>query len=405
MARPDGEATSAAGEDRIVAAGEGRCVDLRREDGTADRASLREPAAMSAGTRWSTGLPRAFVLLVGAAAATIVAAGVHAAAWLIGPAFLALVIVMVVSPVDQRMRRAGIPGWLTIPVLVLLVYGVVLVLAGVLLVSVSRLATTLPQYAPATDALIGTFTGGLRELGVGPGELRAVASALELGKVVGLIGGLLAGVAGLATNLVFVLSLMLFLSIESAGAGARIAAIGRDRPHIAAALARFTWGTRRFLVVTTLFGLALAVLDTVALFLLGVPLAVLWGLLAFITNYIPYVGFWIGVLPPAVLALLGGGWQLALIVIAVYVVLNFVVTSLVQPHFIGDAVGLSVTVTFLGLIFWGWLLGPVGAVLAVPLTLLAKALLVDTDPRAGWANALLTSSAGIRDGQLRDQRS
>jgi AI-2 transport protein TqsA len=95
----------------------------------------------------------------------------------------------------------------------------------------------------------------------------------------------------------------------------------------------------------------------------------------------------------------------------IYIVLNFVVTSLVQPHFIGDAVGLSVTITFVGLVFWGWLLRPVGAVLAIPLTLLAKALLVDTDPSAGWAAAPMTSSAGIRratqlpdTGHQRDQR-
>ncbi len=359
----------------------------------------QETASAVATDRWPGNLPRAFVLLVGAAAATIVAAGVQATAWLIGPAFLALVIVIVVSPADRRLRRIGVPGWLATGVLVLLAYGVVLLLAGVLLVSVSRLATVLPQYASSADALIGEATRMARELGVGPAELRAAAASLEIGKLVALIGGLLSGMAGLATNLVFLLSLMLFLSIESSGSGARIAAIDRDRPHIAAALGRFTWGTRRFLVVTTLFGLGLAVLDTIALALLGIPLAVLWGLLAFVTNYIPYVGFWLGVLPPAILALLAGGWQLFLVVVVIYIVLNFVVTSLVQPHFIGDAVNLSVTITFVGLVFWAWLLGPVGAVLAIPLTLLAKALLVDTDPRAGWADALLMSASGVRAGR------
>jgi AI-2 transport protein TqsA len=338
-------------------------------------------------------MPRAFVILVGAAAATIVAAGVQATAWLIGPAFLALVIVIVASPADQRLRRIGVPGWLSTAVLVLLAYGVVLVLTGVLLVSVSRLATLLPQYASSANSLVAAGTSALRELGVGAEQLRSIAGALDLRKVITVIGALLAGLAGLAANLAFLLSLMLFLCVESSGAGARIAAIGRDRPLIAEALGRFAAGTRRFLVVTTLFGLALAVLDTIALVLLGIPLAVLWGLLSFITNYVPYIGFVLGVLPPALLALLAGGWQPMLAVIVIYTVLNFVVTSLVQPHFIGDAVGLSVTVTFLGLVFWGWLLGPVGAVLAIPLTLLAKALLVDTDPRAGWANALLTSSS------------
>jgi predicted PurR-regulated permease PerM len=366
---------------------------------TGDPALPRElaPPPVAAHPRPSA-LPRAIVVLVGAAAATVVAAGVQATAWLIGPAFLALVIVIVVRPVDQRLRRMGVPGCLSTTVLLLIVYAVVLVLAGVLLVSVSRLATLLPQYASSANALVGAGTEAMRELGVGPEQLRGIAGELDLRRIIALIGGLLAGLAGLAANVVFLLSLMLFLCIESSGAGARIAAIGRDRPHIAEALGRFTAGTRRFLVVTTIFGLGLAVLDTIALALLGLPLAVLWGLLSFITNYIPYVGFFLGVLPPAILALLIGGQQLMLVVIVIYTVLNFVVTSLVQPHFIGDAVGLSVTITFVGLVFWGWLLGPVGAILAIPLTLLAKALLVDTDPRAGWADALLNSSAGVRAG-------
>jgi AI-2 transport protein TqsA len=348
-----------------------------------------------AAPRGPSTLPRGFVVLVGAAAATVVAAGIQATAWLVGPAFLALVIVIVAGPADRRLRRIGVPGWLSTAVLVSLAYGVVLVLTGVLLVSASRLATLLPQYASSANALVTAGSGVLRELGVGPEQLRTIAGALDLRRIIALVGGLLAGLAGLATNVVFLLSLLLFLCIESSSAGSRVAAIGRDHPQVARALGRFTAGTRRFLVVTTLFGLGLAVLDTIALALLGIPLAVLWGLLSFITNYIPYIGFFLGVLPPATLALLSGGWQLMLSVIVIYTVLNFVVTSLVQPHFIGDAVDLSVTVTFVGLVFWGWLIGPLGAVLAIPLTLLAKALLVDADPRAGWAHALLTSSTGV----------
>ena len=356
-----------------------------------DPAAIRTDGVLP---RWP-GLPRAFVVIVGAAGGVVLAGGIQSTAWLIGPAFLALVIVILVSPAEQRLRRIGLPGWATTAVLVLLVYGVVLVMAGVLAVSVARLATILPQYAAEANALLATATAGPRELGVGAEQLRIAAAALDLGKVVGFIAGLLAGVAGLASNLVFLLSLMLFLSIESSGTGMRIAAIGRDRPHIAEALGRFAWGTRRYLSVTTVFGLALGALDTIALALLGIPLAVLWGLLAFITNYIPYVGFWIGVLPPAILAVLVGGWQLSLIVLVLYIVLNFLITSLVQPRFIGDAVGLSVTITFVALVFWGWMLGPVGAVLAVPLTLLAKALLVDADPKAQWVDALLGSAAGV----------
>lgn len=274
-----------------------------------------------------TALPRAFVVLVGAAAAVVLAAGVQAAAWLLGPAFLALVIVVVVSPVEQRLRARGVPGWLSTAALVLGVYAVVLVLVVVLLVSVAQLATVLPRYAAEADALLGGVTGWLRDLGVGPGQLRLMAGALDLGRLAVVIGGLLAGLTGLATNLVFLFSLMLFLSIESTGAAARMGAIAADRPHIAAGLGRFAVSTRRYLVVTTVFGLLVGAVDTVLLALLGVPLAALWGLLAFITNYIPYVGFWLGVLPPALLALLVGGWPLVLVVFAVYSVVNFLLTT------------------------------------------------------------------------------
>ena len=115
-----------------------------------------------------------------------------------------------------------------------------------------------------------------------------------------------------------------------------------------------------------MFGLIVAVLDSAALAIMGIPLVLLWGVLAFLTNFIPNIGFIIGLVPPALVALLTGGWQLALAVIVVYCVLNMVVQSLIQPRFIGDSVGLSATVTFVALLFWAWVLGPLGALLAIP---------------------------------------
>lgn len=342
------------------------------------------------------GLPRALVVLLGAAAAVIVVAGVQAIAWLIGPAFLALIIVIAVSPVQSWLRRIGLPAWAATIVLILMVYGVIIALALVMIVSVARLATILPQYASQTSQLVDSVSKTLATFGVGPEQLKAALSSLNVGNIVGSIGTLLASVGGLATNFVFLLAVLLFLSVETRGVPARLAAIAADRPRISEALVHFAWGTRRYLLVTTVFGAIVAVLDGIALAIIGIPLPVLWGLLSFITNYIPNVGFVLGVIPPALLGLLGGGWKQMLVVIVVYCVLNFVIQSLIQPRFIGDSVGLSMTVTFLALFFWAWLLGPLGAILAIPLTLLAKALLVDIDPKAGWADALLRDST-VRD--------
>lgn len=348
---------------------------------------------MAGGTGPRRGLPRALVILLGAASSVIVIAGMQAIAWLIGPAFLALIIVIALTPVQGWLRRKGWPGWLRTLVLIVLVYGILLFLALGIVISVARLATVLPQYAAKADDLVRSVTDELAKFGVDPAQVNTAASSLDLGKVAGVLESVLASVAGLASSAAFLLTLLLFLSIESSGAGERLASIAADRQSVAGALRDFARGTRRYLLVTTIFGLIVGVLDAIALAIMGVPLAITWGLLSFITNYIPNVGFILGLVPPALLGLLTGGPDLMVVVILVYCALNFILQSLIQPRFIGDAVGLSVTVTFVALVFWAWVLGPLGAILAIPLTLLAKALLVDIDPRARWADALLRASA------------
>jgi AI-2 transport protein TqsA len=331
------------------------------------------------------------------ASVVVIVAGLKAVAWLVAPAFMALIIVIAVAPLQGWLRRHGWPAWATTLALVVCVYGLLLLLAFGMVFSVARLATELPQYATKADTLLASATGQLARWGVGPDELRAAAGSLNLGKLAGVLGTLLGSVAGLATNLVFLLALLLFLSIESGGTSDRLATIAADRPRVADALRHFAIGTRRYLLVTTVFGAIVAVLDTIALALMGIPLPVTWGLLAFVTNYIPNIGFIIGLIPPALLGLLTGGVKLMVIVIVVYCALNLIIQSIIQPRVIGDAVGLSVTVTFVALVFWAWLLGALGAILAIPLTLLAKDLLVDIDPRAGWADALLRSSRPASD--------
>jgi predicted PurR-regulated permease PerM len=201
----------------------------------------------------------------------------------------------------------------------------------------------------------------------------------------------LTGLLGVFSNVFLILAVLLFMGLDGVSTPARLKTAGAIRPDIVSALSSFSRGTRRYLIVSTVFGLIVAVFDGIALWWLGIPLPVLWALLSFITNYIPNVGFVIGLIPPALLGLLEGGWQLALSVVVAYSVINFVIQSIIQPKFVGDSVGLSTTLTFVSLLFWAWVIGALGALLAIPLTLLTKALLVDIDPSARWVTILLGS--------------
>jgi len=117
---------------------------------------------------------------------------------------------------------------------------------------------------------------------------------------------------------------------------------------------------------------------------MGIPVPIVWAILAFVTNFIPNIGFILGLVPPAILAFIVGDWPLLLGVIAVYCVVNVVLQVLVQPKFVSDAVDLSLTLSFLSVIFWTFIIGPLGAILSIPLTLLVRTLVLESDPSTTW---------------------
>jgi predicted PurR-regulated permease PerM len=201
----------------------------------------------------------------------------------------------------------------------------------------------------------------------------------------------LGGVTGLLGNAVVVVAVVFFLVIDTLRLPAKYAAVAEARSALAAAWT--TWGseTRVYLGVATVFGVIVAVLDSLLLAALGVPLVLVWGMLAFVTNYIPNIGFVIGVIPPAILGGLTGGWQTALWVVVGYSVINFTIQEFIQPKVVGDSVNLAATVSFVSVFFWTWVIGPAGAILCIPLTLFVRTVMLQPDERSRWLADLISA--------------
>ena len=220
-------------------------------------------------------LPRALTILLGLAAAMVVILGARELAWLIGPVFLALVIVLLVHPLHTWLRHKRVPEGVALVVLLLAIFGVLVVLGSILVLAVARLVTVLPQYAAEADGLVSS----LRDFLVAQGISRETASSLlanvSLGAVIQAITPLLSGVVGLVANAIFLLSLMLFLGIDATGALGRMAAVQRLKPRLGEAFRIFSANTRRFLGVTTIFAVITGVADTLLLLWLAIPLAIL----------------------------------------------------------------------------------------------------------------------------------
>ncbi|MDH2430145.1 AI-2E family transporter [Sphaerisporangium sp. TRM90804] len=333
--------------------------------------------------------PRALTLLLGIAAAVVVLAGIRAVGTIVGTIVLALVLTIAVSPIRSYLTRRGAPGWLVVLVPFSVVIVVLVGMVAILITAVVQLAVILPTYSDRFNRLLADAQSWAAARGIAPQVNKALQS-LDPGKALEFAQGLLSGVLGILSGLLLVVVLLLAMSLDAPIITRVMSRASAERPAMVEALGTFARKTRRYLLVSTFFGLICAVLDVVALYVLSVPLPLLWGVLALITNYIPNIGFVVGLVPPALLGLLTGGLRTMVLVIIAYMVINVVVQSFIQPKFLGDAVGLTTTATFVSLIVWATVLGPLGALLAIPLTLLTRALFIDSDPSAKWSGALIS---------------
>jgi len=339
------------------------------------------------------GLPRALLILLGLGATTLVVAGMQAASGIIAPTMLGVILVVTVAPARGWIMRWGAPAWTAGIATILLVYAILAGMIIAMVVSGAQLAQILPQYTDQFNKLVSDAGDWLSSLGIQQSQLDAFKSSLDPTKLVGLLADVASSAFSILSLIAFVAVLVVFIGFDSGKFPSQLSAANDERPAVIGALVHFAKSTRTYMTVSAVFGLIVAVIDTIALYLLGVPGAVVWGVLAFVTNFIPNIGFVIGVIPPAIIGLLEGGPSLMIWVIVVYSVINFVIQSIIQPKFQGDALGLSTTLTFLSLVFWAWVLGPIGAILALPMTILVKSLLVDADPRSRWLSPMLSGAA------------
>ena len=326
------------------------------------------------------------------AAIVIGCAGIYMLHDLLAPAFFALTLVITVRPLVALASRHHVPRPISAVGAIILIYAFVIGLFVALGVAIAQLIETLPGYSGKFEAIWTQFQALLGRFGIDQSTLMSQASGmLDTSRIVTLAQGMLSQVTSFGSVLMIMALTVVFLMFDMSRIELRARALTILKPEIAAALAGFAKAVRSYWLVSTIFGLIVAVLDVVALGILGVPMAVTWGVLSFITNYIPNIGFFIGLVPPALLALVDSGPWTALWVVVAYAALNFVIQTLIQPKFTGDAVGLNTTTTFLSLLFWAEVIGALGTILAIPLTLFVKALLIDSDPRSRWVSIFLSA--------------
>ena len=332
-------------------------------------------------------------ILVGGAALFIIIFGMKMSASILSPILLAVIVGNSVAPATGWLRRKGVPDWLALLITIVLVFLGVVGLIALIGVSVGHLVTTLPQYQDNLQGQVEGLQTALANVGLGDSPLHTVLGRFDVGKVFSFFGSVLGGVVSLLSGLVIMLMVLIFLLLAESGWDTKLR-LGflADNPT----LIRFRElgrDLRQYVGITTWINFLVGLINTVLLMLLGVDYAALWGLLSFLMGYIPSVGFWAALVPPFLLAFLEFGTMRALIVLVGYIVINGGVQNFVEPRMMGAGLNLSPLVVVLSLFFWAWVLGPMGALLAIPLTLVVKNVFLDAHDETRGLAMLMSASA------------
>ena len=337
----------------------------------------------------SAGKSSVIGVLIGGAGLFIIVFGMKLTSSILSPILLAVIIAINVDPFLNWLERKGLPSGLALVVTIIVMF---LVIVGVIFLfgnSISGIIASLPEY---TDNLQG-HNDNLQSFLNGSGIDTPSLQGIDFNPLMKYVGSLLGGIFGLFSGLLIMLIVFIFLLLSTPGLTSKMKTdFAADSPT----LARFRGlanDLREYVSITTGINFLVGAVNAVFLLILGVDFAILCGFLAFLLGYIPGVGFWLALIPPTALAFLEFGATKALIVLIGYVVINGGVQNFIQPKLMGAGLNLSPLVVVLSLFFWGWVLGPMGALLAVPLTMIVKDVLLDAyDDTRGLADLMSADS-------------
>jgi predicted PurR-regulated permease PerM len=314
---------------------------------------------------------RLLLVMAGAASTVVVVAGVHAVAGLVTPVLLAGFLALLLQPLLRRL--CGVVGAaLAVSLVALLVVLGGLAMAAVVGASLHQLALELPRYQDEIRAFLQGIGRSLTARGIDAGEF---AQSLVAGPPVGrTLLNVWSSLVGAAEDLLVTYVVFAFMLGGMTGLERRASRhVGDDSPLLARFFA-YSDTIRGYMGVRTVLGLAVALLQYVLLVVVGVAHAPLWAVSSFLLSFVPNIGFVLALVPPSLLAVLGLGWRSGLVVLLGYVAINTLVDDVIGARYLGHRMKISSLLTFLSVLFWTWLLGAIGAFLAVPLTVLVKSL-------------------------------
>ena len=324
------------------------------------------------------------------AAFVIVIAGIKAASSIIIPFLLSVFIATISAPAIFRLEKLHIPRILAFLIVLSFVVIVLFGFGYILSTSVDSFLSNTPQYTAKIKEIVGSMQGLLDKFGIGiaKSDLEALFDPSGL---LNFAGGFLKSFSSVLSKSFIIFLGVTFMLFETSSLRTKIYLLTQKDESKENPFEKFSQKLNSYLAIKTIISFLTGTIITLGLTLIGVDFALLLGVIAFLLNYIPSIGSVIAAIPAILVALVGLDLNSVLLVISLYFVVNIVMGNVIEPRYMGRGLGLSVVVIFFSLIFWGWVLGPVGMFLAVPLSMTIK-LAFESNPSTKQIAMLLSSN-------------
>ena len=339
-------------------------------------------------------MPVARFLIV-SAAFVVVVAGMRAAETLLVPFLLSLFIAVIFSPPLTWLNKRGVPNGISITLIIFVIVIAGVVVGAVVGTSVNDFRQSLPEYQASLNQNLNGILEFLASKGL-PINQEQIRQYINPGVVLSFAGNTLLSFSVVMGNAFMILLITVFILAEEVGFSDKLRFAYRNSEKALAAIRQFTGGVNQYIAIKTAVSLLTGFLAYIWLLILGVDYPILWGLLAFLLNFIPTLGSILAAIPAVMLAFVqpGLGPLSALLTAIGYVVINVGVGNVLEPKIMGKGLGLSTLVVFLSLVFWNWVLGPVGMLLSIPLTMTVK-IALESFPDTRWMGIMLGSGKQV----------
>ena len=330
--------------------------------------------------------------MVGLASFVVIVAGMRAAQELIVPFLASLFLTVICYPALEWLQRKGFSSWFSLFIIILVVSISILLVVVIVGASLQDLTGNIDEYRIKLDDRREALVRWIRSEGYSSlaEKLEGESDATDQGMA--LLRRFLADLAGLFGDIFWVLLIMIFMLMEASAFPAKLAEMSSNNPNRSAQADQIRNAIWQYATLKTMISMMVGAGVVILLKILKVDYALLWGLIAFFFNFIPNVGSFLAAIPGVGMALIQYDLATAVYAVIGYALINLVFSNIVEPKVMGKGMGISALVVFLSLIFWGWVLGPVGMILSVPLTMIVK-IILETSDSTRWFSILLSGES------------